>query len=186
MKPVTLTIATTAGAAAAGQTLTNTARLSASTPFDTLTQDNAASAAVRVAGPTLTVSKGVNTGSGTKVSLGGAVTYTVAIRNDGEDVAAGVTMTDPLPAGVNFGSWVVQGAATLSLQAVTWGPQDVAAGTAVTVSFTANVTGSRVYAGRTVTNVAYAAGTNADPVEDGASFSIQSEVLIYVPLVLRN
>lgn len=185
-KPVALTVAGTVGAEATGQTLTNTAQLNASTPADALTQDNSASAAVRVAGPALMVSKDVHTGAESEAELGGKVTYTVAIRNDGEDVAAGVTVTDPLPTGVSFGDWVAQGAASLSLQTVEWGPQDVAAGTAYTVSFTANVTGSRAYAGQTIANVAYGACANADPVEDWVSFSIQGEVWIYLPMVLRD
>lgn len=185
-QPITLTVAGTVGEEATGQTLTNTAQLNASTPTDTLTRDNASSAAVRIAGPALVVSKDAHIRAGPEVKLGGTVTYTVAIRNDGEIVAAGVIMTDPLPVGVSFGDWVMQDTASLSSQTVEWGPQDVAAGTAYTVSFTANVTGSRAYAGQTITNVAYAVGANVDPVEDWASFSIQGEVLVYLPLVLRD
>ncbi len=36
------------------------------------------------------------------VSAGGTLTYTITVTNDGPDAAAGVQVTDPLPAGVTF------------------------------------------------------------------------------------
>jgi len=182
----TLTIAATANAGTAGQSLVNRAVLSASNPADIFTHNNAGSATVTVVSADLAVSKGVDTGGLGGVSLGGVVTYTVAIRNDGDGVAASVVMTDPLPSGVAFGRWVEQGLGMVNvpLQTIEWGPHDVAPYSAYTISFTANVTHGIDFAGRTITNVAYATAANDGPVEGAASFSIWLPV--YLPVVLRN
>jgi uncharacterized repeat protein (TIGR01451 family) len=136
----------------------------------------------------LKVAKSADTGGLTEVPLNGVVTYTVVIRNSGGGVARSVTMTDPLPTGVSFGLWVEQGEGTvnLPLQTVTWGPADVVAGDAYTLAFTAQVTESASFAGATIVNVAYVTAANAVPVDDDASFAVESTRRIYLPLIVRD
>lgn len=115
------------------------------------------------------------------------VTYTIVIENSGSGVATNVVMTDPLLAGVSFGSQS-KGSALIALPGIIyqWGPYDVAARTAYTVAFTANVTDSRAFAGSTITNSAYIAASNAVPVDDSDSFTIAGGFYIYLPVVLRS
>jgi uncharacterized repeat protein (TIGR01451 family) len=102
----------------------------------------------------ITVVKTVDIGGVTNVPLGGVVTYTLVIRNDGDDVVSGVVVTDPMPIGLTFGQWLERGSAQLP-PPITWGPFDVVAHTAYTLSFTANVTENVAFAGQVITNTAY-------------------------------
>jgi uncharacterized repeat protein (TIGR01451 family) len=111
----------------------------------------------------LQVVKTRDIGGLSEVPLGGVVTYTIVISNSGGSVATSVVMTDPLPSGVTFGTWVEQGTGTVivPLQTVAWGPADVAAHTAYTISFTVNVTSSTDFVGSTITNTATVTASNA-------------------------
>jgi uncharacterized repeat protein (TIGR01451 family) len=184
----TLTITGTVDTGTAGQLIVNTVVLSASIPADILTHNNAGSASFTVASPSLTANKAVDTGGLAEVSLGGLVTYTIGIGNDGDDVATGAVMTDPLPSGVTFAAWVEQGLGTVDvpLRTVEWGPADIAAHTAYSISFAARVTDSADFAGQTITNVVYATAANADPADDWISLPIRKQPSIYLPLVLRD
>lgn len=135
----------------------------------------------------LQVIKSVDTGGLSEVPLGGVVTYTIVISNSDNTVASSVVMTDILPSGVSFGGHV-QGSALLPLpdNVYQWGPYDVAAHTAYTITFTADVTSSTDFAGDTVVNIAYVAAANADSDTDPASFTIVGGFDVYLPLVLRN
>jgi uncharacterized repeat protein (TIGR01451 family) len=182
----TLTIAGTVRAGTAGQSLVNRAVLSASNPADIFAHNNTGSATVTVVSADLSVSKRVDAGALPAASLGDGVTYTVAIGNDGDGIAAGVVVTDPLPSGVTFDAWVKQGLATVDApsQTIEWGPHDVAAHSAYTVSFTANITRSPDFSGRTITNTAYATAASAGAAQDSVSFPIWFPV--YLPLLHRN
>ena len=96
-------------------------------------------------------------------------------------------MTDILPSGVSFGSHI-EGSALLPLpdNVYRWGPYDVAAHTAYTITFTAGVTTTSDFAGRSVTNIVYVADDYAGSDSDSVSFTIVGDFDVYLPLVLRN
>jgi uncharacterized repeat protein (TIGR01451 family) len=145
----------------------------------------------------LAISKTVDTGGLSPVPLGGIVTYTVVIRNSGDEVASQVVMSDPLSSLVSFRNWVgYEGSAVLPPPAtvilpptlVMWQPGDLAPGTVLTLSFTVNVTNDIMEAGRTVPNSAYVNADNAPRVSDAADFIIAGEEFyyIYLPLIMKN
>jgi uncharacterized repeat protein (TIGR01451 family) len=136
----------------------------------------------------LQVIKNVDTGGLIEVPPGSVVTYTIVISNSADVVASSVVMTDPLPSAVSFGDHL-QGSALLPLpdNVYQWGPYDVAAHTAYTITFTAEVTSSTDFAGDTIVNIAYITAANADPDTDPASFTIAGGGFdVYLPLVLRD
>ncbi len=145
----------------------------------------------------LAISKTVDTGGLSPVPLGGIVTYTIVIRNSGDEIASQVVMSDPLSSLVSFRNWVgYEGSAVLPPPAtvilpptlVMWQPGDLAPGTVLTLSFTVNVTNDVMEAGRTVPNSAYVNADNAPRVSDAADFIIAGEEFyyIYLPLIMKN
>jgi len=136
----------------------------------------------------LTVTKDVMPES--NVSLGGVVTYTVTIANDGEVDAECVMMTDTLPAEVEFSGWVDKGSASLRFPPVSgpivWGPWSVGSGDGYTFVFTATVTTDTAYYGAEVTNPVDFTSTNAGSGSDEAIFTVEALHYIYLPLVARN
>ncbi|MCP4542663.1 MAG: tandem-95 repeat protein, partial [Chloroflexi bacterium] len=146
--------------------------------------------------PALRVYKSVDTGGADPLPLGSMVTYTLVISNSTDEVANNVVLTDPLPSGVTFGDWVMYGGSAIlpppeivNLPPVTvkWSPGDIAAGTAYTLSFTANVVTDTQFAGNTITNTAYVIADNAPLGSDSASFGIiGGGSYIYLPLVLKE
>ncbi len=182
----TLTLTGAVGTGRPGERITNTAALSESQPADILTHNNSTVAVGTWAFARLAVAKTVDAGEASEAPLGGVVTYTLHLSNEGDGIAKGVVMTDSLPPGVAFGAWVVQDSATRHAQTVSWGPRDVAAHTAYTISFTAHVTSSFAFAGRTITNTAHVTASNADPAQDSAEFDVRGLLSIYLPLVLKD
>jgi uncharacterized repeat protein (TIGR01451 family) len=168
---------------------TNTAVI-ASTGVDVDPTDNSNSAMVIVNTPSLRVIKTVEGASGGTLDLplGDVVTYTVVLSNGGEVVVRGVVMTDALPLGVSFRSWIVTGSVHLPLpdNTIVWGPHDVPAGQSYPIRFTANITDADTFVGRTIVNTAYFTSTNAGSGSDDAVFTIEGGFSIYLPLVLRN
>jgi uncharacterized repeat protein (TIGR01451 family) len=134
----------------------------------------------------LQVIKSVDTGGLSELPLGGVVTYTIVISNSDDTVASSVVMSDILPSAVSFGDHL-QGTALLPLPDNTyqWGPYDVAAHTAYTITFTADITSSEDFAGQTVTNIAYVTAVDTNPVSGSASFTIEGDYFIYLPLVMK-
>ena len=96
----------------AGQTLTNTARVTGDQP-DPSTDDNASSASIFVPPQAnLAIAKTV---SPTTVAVGGTLTYTLAVTNAGPSTATSVTVDDPLPAGLTATSATAgQGTCTIT------------------------------------------------------------------------
>jgi uncharacterized repeat protein (TIGR01451 family) len=79
---------------------TNTATISHADQFDPDPNDNTASATVT---PEPTADLGVTkTISNPAPNFGETVTYTVTVTNNGPDTATGVTVSDPVPAGMTF------------------------------------------------------------------------------------
>jgi uncharacterized repeat protein (TIGR01451 family) len=123
--------------------------------------------------PALSLVKNVDTGDQIEASLGRIVTYTLSIRNNGEGLASGVIMTDPLPLSLTFGEWVEQGTAQPS-PPVQWGPYDIAAHNVHSISFTARVTTNAAFVGQAIVNTAHYAAANAPPGSDSISFTVNA------------
>ena len=151
-------------------------------------------------GPYLQAAKTVDTGGLDPVPLGSVVTYTVVIRNLGNEIAAHVVMTDPLPTEVTFQHWISDDGTILlpppstvtillpdTTPTIRWAPGDIAASKAVTLTFAVQVKEDDVYAGETVTNRIEVTGDNANAATAEVEFAIKAEEsFIYLPLVVRD
>ena len=88
-------------------------------------------------------------------AAGGPVSYSLTLLNNGPSPATGVTITDPLPTGLSFGSATPgQGSCSASGQTVTCNLGTLAAGGTALVTITADVAAST--AGTTLKNTASA------------------------------
>ncbi len=103
------------------------------------------------------------------VPAGGEVTWTLKVTNQGPDDATGVTITDPLPAGVVFVS--ADSPCTQASGTVTCPVGALAAGASQTL--TVKATAPVALADRTLVNTATVKGDqgDADPADDSASAS---------------
>jgi hypothetical protein len=121
------------------------------------------------------------------VSPGDTVTYTVTIANTGDADAAGVVVTDELPAGIEFGGYVSDSNGTAQLPSptgvITW-EYPVASGASYNFVFTATVTAGTLY--YDVMNVASFTSDNGGSGSDSATFTTAGLRFIYLPLVARN
>ncbi|MBN1889894.1 MAG: DUF11 domain-containing protein [Thermoflexales bacterium] len=123
--------------------------------------------------PALSMAKTVSPAEA--LSLGGVVTYTIAITNSGESLARGVIVSDSLPAGIGFGDWITSGgAALLPPDGMLWS-SDIAARSAHTIAFTAVVTSTPSFYGQSITNTAYFSSANAGSGKDCAVLSVESK-----------
>ncbi len=166
--------------------ITTTAPASAGTIVNTALAD----ARQRVVTQTLLTTQVITQGAildvekeGTQaVNLGGALVYIIRYRNVGNQLAAGVVLTDTLPAGIRVIA-VDPPAASLTPQRGVWsigmlGPASVAN----TIVITAVVQGS---ANRTLINRVDIAGQIGFP--DHAEWETQvPPILLYMPTVMRN
>lgn len=92
---------------------------------------------------------------------GGDVTYTLTVANDGPSPATGVTVTDPLPAGLRFQSAIAgQGSCTTSGGVVSCAVGSLAPGGATLVTITAGVASTTQ--GQTITNTATVSANEND------------------------
>jgi uncharacterized repeat protein (TIGR01451 family) len=111
------------------------------------------------------------------VNYHGVVTYTVTMSNSGLVDDPNVLFTDALPVEVDFGNWIVQPAGAIEdNDTITW-TGAIAAGQAITLSFTAVHVGER---GDVVTNVAVATGVST--VSDTATFTVEPGYSLAVTL----
>ncbi len=99
------------------------------------------------------------------------------------EIAANVRLTDVLPAGVAFTSWITQSGAALNGNTITWSAPSVPTNTVTTISFRATITGT---GGATVENIVNVTAANADPAQASAVLTIARPYLIFLPLTLRN
>ncbi len=174
----------------------NTATI-ASAEKEVHTDNNSSSVEVTVRIPSaLQVFKSVQGPGGATTNLmpGDVVTYTIALENSLDVVAAGVVMTDPLPAGVSFGAWVQQGLArltpptgtgTLAREIITWGPYSIPSDESVSIVFTASVAFGTALSGAEMVNTAQFSSTDAGSGSASAVFTIKFMDL-YLPLVMRS
>jgi uncharacterized repeat protein (TIGR01451 family) len=124
-----------------------------------------------IAPPALRLIKSVDLGGLYEAPLDGIVTYTIVLSNSGEGPADDVTLLDELAPGLSFESWVEQGEAQLT-PAVQWGPRDIAARSAHTISFAARVSTSAEFSGQSINNSAYFEAANAPSGSDSAPFYV--------------
>jgi uncharacterized repeat protein (TIGR01451 family) len=120
-----------------------------------------------------------NSASAGVVPVGGTITYTITVRNQGA-ATPGVVVTDPLPAGVSYtGSTASVGTAVHSSGTVTWTVGSLASGASATLTITATAN-----TGGTTVNTASATGGLTD--ENPANNSATATVLVPTPPTLTN
>ncbi len=104
------------------------------------------------------------------------VTYTMALYNVGDSLAEGIELVDALPAGVTFGGWVEQGAATYANGTITWtGSLSATSSTALVFTATVVEENSSLWA-VPVTNTVMVSSTNAGSDSDYAVFTLEQLV----------
>jgi len=96
------------------------------------------------------------TASTSKINYLGQVTFTLTARNNGPDAAAGVTVTDKLPAGLKFLS--ASGNGTYNATTGVWTVGNLANGATAALKIVAQ----GIVANAALTNVAIVSGTNYD------------------------
>ncbi|MDX1993211.1 MAG: PKD domain-containing protein [bacterium] len=105
-----LTIIVTLKSGTGGETITNTARLLASTPVDTTTANNQDDVSLQALAPpqaNLSISKFIV--SGATPFVGEDVVFRITVGNGGPDNATGVQVTDMLPPGLRYASHTTTG-----------------------------------------------------------------------------
>ncbi len=146
---------------------TNTAQVTAadqadsdSTPNNSVAaEDDQSSATVTPRQVDVAITK---TASPTTVTLGGNLTYTLTVTNNGPDTATGVSVVDTLPAGVTFVSATPsQGTATQAGGVVTATIGTIAANQSATITIVVTPTTANATAG-TVSNTATVSVTELD------------------------
>src|SRR5262249_55248850 len=97
-------------------------------------------------------------GSPGSVAVGGTVTYTLTIANNGTTAAAGVTVTDPLPASTTFVSCTASQGTCSGGSTVSASLGTINVSNSATVTITITVQG----VARTMTNTATTATTTTE------------------------
>jgi uncharacterized repeat protein (TIGR01451 family) len=114
---------------------TNTATITAADQFDPDTTNNTASATATPQQADLAIAKTV---SNTTPNVGDVITYTVTLTNNGPDAATGVTVSEPLPAGLSFVS-ASPGLGSYNSATGMWTVGTVAGGATVVLTLNARV-----------------------------------------------
>jgi uncharacterized repeat protein (TIGR01451 family) len=112
----------------------------------------------------------------TDVTVGETITYTLVVRNRGASAATGIVISDTVPADTLLNAGSLSGDATTTGTApgstITWDTlTDLASGSAITRTFTVQVTG-----GTSIANIAYAGASNL--TGNQASNRVETPVLI--------
>ena len=151
-----------------GQTITNTAEYAT-----TYAGGGSAQAVFTLAGaPIVTISKSVE--SVEPLNLGDVVTYTMSLSNSGEAAALNLTMTDTLPAEIDFGGWLLQNGAVEQDGVITWNgnlPGEIS------FIFTATVDVDPSVYGQNITNTATFTSDNAGSGSASATIVVGTPVL---------
>jgi uncharacterized repeat protein (TIGR01451 family) len=120
------------------------------------------------------------TGSG--VTVGNSVTYTIVLNNEGMGTAHGVMLTDRLPEQVGFAQWLNQPqGAVVTDGELTWQGTVIAA-TPVTFAFVIGYLGGE---GDVVTNTVEITHTSAT-ANAQAVFLVTTSFNVYLPVVLKQ
>jgi uncharacterized repeat protein (TIGR01451 family) len=160
--PRTLSIRATV---VASGSISNTATITASDQPDPNTANDRASATLTVApAADLAVTKTVDNPT---PNVGQNVTFTITVTNHGPDIATGVTISDPLAAGLSFVSYAASSGGYNSGTGL-WTVGTVAVGTPQTLTVTVAVTAT----GELVNTASIAHSDQFDPVPGNNSDSV--------------
>src|SRR5207249_1382052 len=112
---------------------------------------------------------------------GSTITYTITVRNAGNQDATGVTLTDPLPPNTTFAS--ASNGGSLGGGSVTWAIGNLAAGATVTRTVTVQVAASVPAGAVSLTNSATAAddGSNGPDPSPGDNTGTDTDTLDAAP-----
>jgi uncharacterized repeat protein (TIGR01451 family) len=172
---ITVTAPTTPG------TISNTASVTGS-PADPDGANNLATETTVVNPPAGTADLSIDKKGPLLAIVGNALTYSLKARNDGPNGATGVSVSDPLPAGVNYVSAVsTTGSCTFAAatRTVACAIGALASGQSATVTITVKP----LQAG-TLTNTATVSGTQSDPKMSNNSDTAVTFVLALADLSL--
>ena len=151
----TITITGTLAAAAAGTVVENGAWINASERDPDPDRASAADATLVIPSADLALTKFASSPS---AQPGDQVTFTLTLTNDGPSPAQNVTITDPIPSGLQFVS--VSPGCTFAAGTVTCTLATLASGATATLTVTTSPTGGA--AGQTLTNTATVTSTTPD------------------------
>ncbi|WP_414470007.1 DUF7507 domain-containing protein [Methanobacterium sp. ACI-7] len=163
-----------------GFVLNNTATVG-STTFDPDLTNNQATTSIYGKFATLNIQKTVDI---SKLHVGDTATFTIKLTNNGPDTATGVTITDILPEGFIFDSFVswTAGSPDISSGTITWNLGDLPNGETVSLVF--NATANKV---GFWTNIATAnSDTDPDPDSSGATVEVLPVADIGVTKTVSN
>ncbi|MFZ5876473.1 MAG: DUF11 domain-containing protein [Nitrospirota bacterium] len=168
----TVTIVVTATASG---TVTNTATVGSGVS-DPNSSNNSASVSKTITAPIAQADMSITKSDAPDpVVVGGTLTYTMTVTNNGPNNATGVTVTDSLPAGVTFTSATPsQGTGCVGTSTVTCNLGAVNYPGSATVTLMVTVTPS---APSTITNPASVSSTSTDPVSGNNTASTTTTVL---------
>ncbi len=165
----TLQITVTINAGTAGNIITNTTSISASSLPDPDPGNDSANASITVQAADLSLSK---TASVPELLEGAIITFTVTVTNNGPDPTTGVTVTDNLPTGLTYSSHTAsQGTYSGGI----WSVGNLGVGSNATLQIAATVD-----AGTNNTNLTNTASVTASSVVDPNSGNDSDSVSIYV------
>jgi len=105
------------------------------------------------------------------VPLGGVVTYTVSLVNNGTAIAEGVVLTDMLPTGLTFGGWILDNGAQETDGTITWNGDILGSG-AFDFIFTATVNMDPALYGTGIVNLASFTSENDGAGSAEAAFAV--------------
>ncbi len=125
-----------------------------STTYDAVAANDSAAAAIDVPDADLTIAKTVDDAT---PPLGSDVTFTVTVANAGPDAAAGVSVTDALPAGLTYVSSTASAGSYSNVTGV-WTIGALANGATATLDITATVNSTNA-----ITNTATVSSSTNDP-----------------------
>jgi uncharacterized repeat protein (TIGR01451 family) len=181
----TLTITVTVDAGTNGQTIDNTASVTASDQPDNNPADNSDSASFLVQSADLAVTKTVDDAFPNE---GGTINYTVVLTNNGPDTATNIDVTDALPTGVTYSSHSTTQGSYASGTGI-WSLTSLANAASDTLILTATVdagtNGQTIHNTATVTASDQGDGTPAND-SDTASILVQSVDLAVTKTVDNN
>ncbi|MFC2077649.1 hypothetical protein ACFLTM_02445, partial [Candidatus Bipolaricaulota bacterium] len=163
----TLTVTATVDSGTGGQTLTNTAAVSAVDQADPVPGNNSDGAQVTVQSADLIVTKVV---SDDAPDVGDTITFTMTVANNGPAAATSVELTDGLPVGLTFISATPSAGTSYDSGSGIWTVGGLAVGALATL--TAEATVNSGTGGDSLTNtVSVTSADQADPVSGNNSAS---------------
>ena len=167
----TITITGTLAAATAGTVVENGAWIDASERDPDPDSASAADATLVIPSADLALTKFASSPS---AQPGDQVTFTLTLTNNGPSPAQNITITDPLPSGLQFVS--ASAGCSFAASTVTCTLATLASGATATLTITTSPTGAA--AGQTLTNTATVTSTTPDPA---STDNVASETLEVSP-----